>query len=82
MTINVHATYLDGVIHPIHPLNLPEGTELALTIEADVAAKPVASPAREATSWPAQYFEQTAGSLANENFERPSQGELPKRDAW
>ena len=42
MTLNVHATYHDGLIHPIHPLNLPEGAELALTIEADVATKPVA----------------------------------------
>lgn len=34
MTINVHATYHDGLIHPARPLNLPEGTELELTIEA------------------------------------------------
>jgi predicted DNA-binding antitoxin AbrB/MazE fold protein len=34
MTINVHATYRDGLIHPDHPLNLPEGTELQLTVVA------------------------------------------------
>jgi predicted DNA-binding antitoxin AbrB/MazE fold protein len=37
MTINVHATYRDGLIHPLHPLNLPEGTELELTVETAVA---------------------------------------------
>jgi predicted DNA-binding antitoxin AbrB/MazE fold protein len=37
MTFNVHATYRDGLIHPLHPLNLPEGTELELTVETDIA---------------------------------------------
>jgi hypothetical protein len=35
MTIHVHATYRAGLIHPDHPLNLPEGAELKLTVEAD-----------------------------------------------
>ncbi len=35
-----------------------------------------------ASSWPAGYFEQTAGALAGEEFERPPQGELPNRDDW
>ena len=34
------------------------------------------------SGWPANYFEQTAGALAGEKFERPSQGELPSRDNW
>ena len=33
MSINIHATYHDGLLHPASPLNLPEGTELELTIE-------------------------------------------------
>ena len=32
--------------------------------------------------WPEGYFEKTAGALAGEDFERPPQGELPKRDEW
>lgn len=29
--------------------------------------------------WPVHYFEETAGALAGEEFERPPQGELPRR---
>lgn len=32
--------------------------------------------------WPAGYFENTAGVLAGEKFERAPQGELPERDSW
>jgi hypothetical protein len=35
-----------------------------------------------AHGWPDGYFEQTAGALAGEDFERPPQGELPSRDDW
>ena len=35
-----------------------------------------------ASNWPVSYFEQTAGALAGDEFERPPQGELPDRDAW
>ena len=34
------------------------------------------------SGWPAGYFEQTAGALAGEEFERPPQGDLPVRDDW
>ena len=34
------------------------------------------------TRWPVGYFEQTAGSLAGEEFERPAQGNLPSRADW
>lgn len=33
-------------------------------------------------AWPEGYFEQTAGALVGEDFERPPQGELPRRDDW
>jgi predicted DNA-binding antitoxin AbrB/MazE fold protein len=49
MTLIVHATYHDGLIHPASPLNLPEGTELKLTIETADRTRPDAatkSPAR------------------------------------
>jgi hypothetical protein len=32
--------------------------------------------------WPDRYFERTAGALAGEPFERPSQGNAPNREAW
>lgn len=32
--------------------------------------------------WPPSYFERTAGALAGEDFERPPQGDLPKRNEW
>lgn len=32
--------------------------------------------------WPDDYFEKTSGSLADEPFDRPDQGELPERDEW
>jgi hypothetical protein len=34
------------------------------------------------SGWPAGYFDQTAGALSGEHFERPPQGELPCRDNW
>ena len=34
------------------------------------------------SGWPAGYFDQTAGALSGEDFERPPQGELPCRDNW
>lgn len=33
-------------------------------------------------AWPEGYFEQTAGALQGEHFERPPQGELPNRVEW
>jgi hypothetical protein len=34
MTINVHATYRDGLIHPAVPLNLPDSTPVEVTVVA------------------------------------------------
>jgi predicted DNA-binding antitoxin AbrB/MazE fold protein len=53
MTINVHATYRDGLIHPVHPLNLPEGTELELTVHATISFE---RPDIESTSLRARVF--------------------------
>jgi hypothetical protein len=52
MTINVQATYHDGLIHPASPLNLPEGTELKLTIETADPTRPDAAT----NSQPARIF--------------------------
>ena len=53
MTINVHATYRDGLIHPVHPLNLPEGAELELTVETAASPEPVST---DRTSTSARVF--------------------------
>lgn len=34
MTINVHATYRDGLIYPAVPLNLPDNTPVEVTVVA------------------------------------------------
>lgn len=36
----------------------------------------------KAAGWPDGYFEQTAGALAGEPFERPEQGCAEQREAW
>ena len=36
---------------------------------------------KEKRGWPPGYFERTAGSLADDPMERPSQGEYEERDA-
>jgi hypothetical protein len=39
-------------------------------------------PADSNSAWPTGYFEATAGALAGEDFERPPQGDMPRRDDW
>lgn len=51
MTINVHATYRDGLIHPAVPLNLPDNTPVEVTIvanDANTEALAVTDPPRPA----------------------------------
>jgi hypothetical protein len=38
--------------------------------------------AARGSAWPAGYFEQTAGALAGEQFDRPQQGTMEQREAW
>ncbi|HEY3394622.1 MAG TPA: antitoxin family protein [Lacipirellulaceae bacterium] len=78
MSDTIAAIYADGVFRPLEPVDWPEGTK------AEVIAVPESGrPASEtSTAWPAGYFEQTAGSLVGEEFERPPQGDLPRREAW
>jgi len=37
---------------------------------------------QQGMGWPPGYFEQTAGSLVGEQFERPPQGQLPRHADW
>lgn len=52
-----------------------------LVREALDRAEHLAEPANW-NDWPPGYFERTAGALVGEEFERPPQGELPKRGEW
>jgi hypothetical protein len=62
----------DGVLH----LALPVGAEEA-NREVQVTVEPV-PPAPEGLGWPPGYFDKTFGSITDETFQRPPQGELPK----
>lgn len=42
----------------------------------------LAKPASPTKGWPAGYFEETAGALAGEKFERPPQGTPEIREVW
>ena len=78
MSQTISAIYADGVFRPLEPVDWPEGTK-AEVIALQESAR--GEPERPST-WPADYFEQTAGAMEGEEFERPPQGELPEREAW
>ena len=71
-------TVRNGVVVLPPDVHLPDGQ--------DVTVQPVGVTRKAETTtlpdWPECYFEQTAGSLAGEEFDRPPQGDLPKRDDW
>ncbi|HUG67057.1 MAG TPA: hypothetical protein VMM76_04870 [Pirellulaceae bacterium] len=71
-------TVRNGVVILPLDVHLPDGQ--------DVTVQPVGDTEKVETNsspeWPDGYFEQTAGALAGEEFERPPQGELPSRDDW
>ncbi|XZE19542.1 antitoxin family protein [Pirellulaceae bacterium SH449] len=72
MNKTIHAVYENGVFRPIESIDLPEKSVVEFELRL-LAMK---------DSWPEGYFQQTAGALANERFERPSQGTLPNRGEW
>lgn len=64
-------TVRQGVVELEDGAALPDGTH--------VNVEPVARPKQgEATGWPPGYFDQTFGSISDETFMRPPQGELPE----
>ena len=72
MNKTIHAVFENGVFRPIESVDLPEKSEVEFELRL-VAKK---------DAWPEGYFQQTAGAFANEPFERPSQGTMPRRDDW
>lgn len=69
----IQATYRDGQLELLQPVDWPNGTR------AEVI--PLSTPS-SGSAWPKNYFNDTAGALAGEDFERPSQGDLPTRETW
>jgi predicted DNA-binding antitoxin AbrB/MazE fold protein len=75
MSDHVPAIFDAGVFRPLEPVDWPDGTRAEVILVGSHSESRVAQ-------WPVGYFEQTAGSLEGEDFERPIQGELPQRDDW
>jgi hypothetical protein len=73
----VERTGKDGILH----LNLPLGQaeteyEVVVVVQAKQAVEKATTP--EERGWPPGYFESTYGSITDESFERPPQGDMPK----
>ena len=67
----------DGVLHVSIPLGTPEADfEVVLTVQPKEMK--LAPPAAEELGWPPEYFDKTFGSITDDTFQRPPQGELPK----
>ena len=66
----------DGVLHLRVPVGDPEVEyEAVIVLQPREAAHVLRAP--EALDWPPGYFEDTFGSITDESFTRPCQGELP-----
>jgi hypothetical protein len=69
----------DGILRFLMQTGLP-----ATTVEIEVTIKPIKSYPPNATpeelGWPPGFFEQTAGSLADDPIERPPQGQFEERE--
>lgn len=67
----------DGTLRLHIPLGKPEAEyEIVLVVQAKEAPSQATTP--EERGWPPGYFENTFGSIADDTFERPPQGQLPK----
>jgi hypothetical protein len=67
----------DGILHLRIPVGEPEAEyEAVVVLQPSRAGN--APEARESLPWPPGYFKETFGSITDEAFVRPPQGELPK----
>jgi hypothetical protein len=74
---SIPAIYDSGVFRPLEPVNLADGTRAEVIPLTSNRAAP-----EQSATWPPKYFDQTAGALEGQDFERPAQGELPQRENW
>ena len=85
---SIPAIFDAGVFRPLEPVDLADGTRAEVIPLPPTAPASVSSTASSSTSsaqppiWPPNYFDQTAGALAGEDFERPPQGDVPRRENW
>lgn len=63
----------DGMLCLRIPLGKPEADFEVLVVVQPLAA----APTPDVRGWPVEYFEKTFGSIDDETFVRPPQGELP-----
>jgi hypothetical protein len=77
----IPAVFESGVFRPLAPVDWPDGTR-AEVIPVVPATAPPSGTAGGSATWPPDYFDQTSGALAGEDFERPPQGDLPQRQEW
>ncbi len=73
-------TVRNGVVVLPPDVHLPDGQDVTVQPVGDTQKQKAET--KRSRGWPDGYFEQTAGALAGEEFERPPQGELPSRDNW
>ena len=78
---SVQATFRNGRLELMQSVDWPDGTRAEVTPLPITMPPPADARAPHAT-WPPGYFEQTAGVLVGEDFERPLQGDLPVRENW
>ena len=67
----------DGVLHLRIPVGEPEAEYEAVVVLRPKTETPALDTMRS-REWPAGYFESTFGSITDESFARPPQGELPR----
>lgn len=67
----------DGTLRLRVPLGKPE-TEYEVVLVLQPKERPSKGKTTEELGWPPGYFEATCGSIDDETFVRPPQGELPK----
>lgn len=70
-------TAQDGTLHLSIPLGKPNAAfEVVVIVQPQETLALPETP--DARGWPPGYFENTFGSITDETFVRPAQGELPK----
>ena len=67
----------DGTLRMRIPLGKPE-TEYEVVVVVQPTDVSVTATWPDERGWPPGYFDRTFGSITDETFERPPQGELPR----
>lgn len=79
---SIPAIFDAGVFRPLEPVDLADGTRAEVIPLSPTAPSTSSASSVQLPIWPPNYFDQTAGALAGEDFERPPQGDVPRRENW